>query len=116
MFCQCQYAERFVDLINEPTFKNYPEFKKLLHYFTVASCPGCRETDCHLFKGCNVKSCYKEKQVDFCFQCDEFPCDKTGFDEHLKKRWIKMQQRMKEVGVEKFYEETKEGPRYIKVD
>ncbi len=110
-----QYAERFVDLVGEPSFKNYLEFKELLNYFTEVDCPGCRETSCQLFKACNVKNCYKEKQVDFCFQCNEFPCEKTGFDEHLKKRWVKMQQRMKKIGIERFYEETKDDPHYVKV-
>ncbi|HAK59402.1 MAG TPA: hypothetical protein DCO77_03325, partial [Nitrospiraceae bacterium] len=58
-------------------------------------------------------ACYKDQGVDFCFQCQEFPCDKTNFDPNLKQRWISMNTRMKEVGVEAFFEETKDLPRYI---
>ena len=50
--------------------------------------------------------------MDFCFQCDEFPCEKANFDEHLRRRWIAMNERMKEAGVETYYEETKDEPRY----
>ncbi len=60
-----------------------------------------------------VTECYKKKGVDFCFQCDEFPCEKTNFDPHLKARWIKMNNRMKEIGVESYYEETKDLCRYL---
>ena len=57
-------------------------------------------------------TCHAEKGVDFCFQCDEFPCEKTHFDADLKRRWVQMNNRMKEVGVEAYYEETKDAPRY----
>jgi hypothetical protein len=59
-----------------------------------------------------VRDCYKSKGVDFCFQCDEFPCEKSNFDEHLKRRWIQINKRMKEIGIESYYQETKENPRY----
>jgi hypothetical protein len=106
------YAERFVTLLDEPKFENYPAFKIMLDYFTKASCKGCRDESCKLFKDCGVKECYKEKGVDFCFQCDEFPCDRTNFDEHLRKRWIAINQRMKDIGIEKYYNEIKEKSRY----
>ncbi|MFA4919928.1 MAG: hypothetical protein WC581_11855 [Thermodesulfovibrionales bacterium] len=40
-------------------------------------------------------------------------CEKTNFDPNLKERWIKINNRMKTVGVEAYYEETKDAPRYI---
>lgn len=106
------YAERFITLINEPEFKNYPVFKSMLDYFTKVNCQGCRAESCKLFKDCGVKECFKVKGVDFCFQCDEFPCEKSNFDNHLKQRWIKINQRMSEIGVENYYNEIKEKPRY----
>jgi hypothetical protein len=106
------YASRFVYLLDEPTFKKYPDFKEMLDYFATANCLGCRKQECHLFKSCNVRKCHKEKSVDFCFQCDEFPCNKTGFDTHLEQRWIKINQRLKEIGVENYYDEIKDKPRY----
>lgn len=104
------YAARFSDFM--PVFKNYPAFKELLDHFTQANCRGCRQGDCK-YPDCGVAACYKQKGVDFCFQCDEFPCKKTNFDLDLKQRWLRMNTRMKEIGVEAYFEETKDLPRYV---
>lgn len=104
------YAERFSSFL--PAFQNYPQFKELLDFFGSGDCKGCRSGECK-YPACNVIKCHREKAVDFCFQCKEFPCDNPGFDEHLKKRWIKMNSRMKEIGVEAYYQEAKNQPRYI---
>jgi len=104
------YAERFSAFL--PVFRNYPAFRELLNHFSEANCKGCRQGDCK-YPNCGVPACYKDQGVDFCFQCQEFPCDKTNFDPNLKQRWISMNTRMKEVGVEAFFEETKDLPRYI---
>jgi hypothetical protein len=106
------YAERFVDLLNEPVFNKYKDFKELLDYFTKADCKGCRKENCKLFKDCKVRSCSEEKGVDFCFECPEFPCNNTGFDVHLDKRSVAINKRMKELGVEKYYNTIKDKPRY----
>ncbi len=104
------YAQRFTRFA--PVFENYPSFKKLLEYFAQAGCKGCRNGEC-LYPNCGVASCYKKKRVDFCFQCDEFPCTKSNFDPNLKERWIKMNNLMKQKGVEAYFEESKDLPRYI---
>ncbi|HYA15711.1 MAG TPA: DUF3795 domain-containing protein [Syntrophales bacterium] len=104
------YADRFSSFL--PVFKNYPSFKKLLEYFAQADCKGCRNGDCK-YPNCGVASCYKQKEIDFCFQCNEFPCEKTSFDPNLKKRWMQMNNLMKQKGVEAYFEETKDLPRYI---
>jgi hypothetical protein len=106
------YAKRFTELLDSPVFIKYPEFKEMLDHFASASCLGCRKQECHLFKSCNVRVCHKEKSVDFCFQCSDFPCKNSGFDTHLEQRWIRINQRMKEVGVEEYYNEIKDKPRY----
>ncbi len=103
------YAERFSNFI--PVFKNYSAFKELLNYFTQANCKGCRQGD-GKYPNCSVASCCKQKGIDFCFQCEEFPCEKINFDPNLKERWIKINNRMKAIGLEAYYEETKESPRY----
>lgn len=106
------YAQRFVGLLNEPIFEKYPEFKQVLKYFTKAECDGCRKENCKLLKSCKVKSCSEIKGVDFCFKCDEFPCNKTGFDDHLHDRSVAINRRMKDVGVEVYYNEIKDKSRY----
>ena len=104
------YAERFSAFL--PEFKDYPSFKRLLAYFASTDCTGCRRGTCK-YPNCGVIDCYKVKGVDFCFQCDDFPCDKTNFDPHLEKRWIRINTRMGEIGVEAYYEETKDICRYL---
>ena len=103
------YAERFSEFL--PVFILYAPFKKMLEHLAAPDCKGCREDTCK-YPNCGVAGCSKEKGVDFCFQCDEFPCEKTNFDPHLQKRWISMNNRMKEIGVEAYFEETKDDCRY----
>lgn len=106
------FAERFEVLLNDPTFASYPEFRAMLDSFASENCKGCRNENCRLFKGCGVRGCHQKKGVDFCFQCDEFPCQRTGFDENLQKRWIDLNVKIRDVGIEKYYEETRDTPRY----
>ena len=102
-------AERFSAFL--PIFKNYPSFKELLAFFTKSDCRGCRNGTC-IRPNCGVITCYQKNGVDFCFQCEEFPCNKTNFDLDFERRWIQMNNRMKEIGVEAYYQETKDLPRY----
>jgi hypothetical protein len=104
------YAERFAKFL--PQFKDYPSFKRMLNFFCAPDCLGCRQGTCK-YPNCGVAVCYNTKGVDFCFQCDEFPCEKTNFDPHLHKRWLRMNRRMQEIGVEAYYEETKDRCRYV---
>lgn len=104
------YAERFSGFLT--VFTDYPAFEGLLSYFAQGHCDGCRQGTC-LYPNCGVSTCYQDKGVDFCFQCENFPCDKTNFDPHLECRWRQMNERMKEIGVEAYYEETKGLPRYV---
>ena len=106
-----RYADRFTELI-DPVFKNYPSFKELLEFFTKVDCKGCRYQTCSVYPNCGVVDCYKEKGVDFCFQCNEFPCCKTNFDSDLERRWILINKRMKEISVESYCKESMELPRY----
>jgi hypothetical protein len=104
-------AERFS--LSFPVFANYPHFKKMLEFFAQGDCKGCRKGSCKFPEfNCGVMTCYQKKGVDFCFQCDEFPCDKTNFDAVSKQKWITRMNRMKEIGVEVYYEEIRDLPRY----
>ncbi len=41
-------------------------------------CKGCRKQDgthFHIPNGCRNLDCVKEKGHDFCFECDDFPCE-----------------------------------------
>ena len=104
-----KYAERFAGFM--PVFKNYPAFKEMTAFFAQASCPGCR-TGQRGHPQCTVKTCPRPQGVDFCGQCQAFPCNKMDFDPNLKQRWIEINTRIKQVGPEQYYEETKDLPRY----
>ncbi len=106
------YAKRFVTLMNEPIFNKYSDFKELLSFLSSNNCKGCRKQECHLFKDCEVRQCYKEKGVEYCYQCEDFPCDSTGFDDNLKQRWLRINRKIREIGLENYYNEIKDKPRY----
>ncbi|MBN2427477.1 MAG: DUF3795 domain-containing protein [Deltaproteobacteria bacterium] len=106
------YAEQFATLLDDPIFKKYPDFQAMLDYLAGENCKGCRKENCKLFKNCGVRSCHQGKDVDFCFQCNEFPCDKTNFDVNLQKRWVAINERIRQIGIEKYYAETRDKPRY----
>jgi len=106
-------AKRFETLLGDPIFKKYPDFKEMLDYFASENCKGCRNEQCKLFKDCGVRGCHQEKQIDFCYQCDEFPCDRTNFDPGLYKGWVMINEKIKKTGIEQFYEKTKTRPRYV---
>ncbi|MFH1156717.1 MAG: DUF3795 domain-containing protein [Pseudomonadota bacterium] len=107
------YARRFETLLGNPAFKNYPAFKEMLDYFASENCKGCRSEACTLFADCGVRRCHQENQVDYCFQCNEFPCSKTNFDEPLQKVWVRLNEKIKRTGIEDFYEKTRDLPRYV---
>lgn len=107
------YAKRYETLLGDAIFKNYPDFKEMLDYFASENCRGCRNEQCRLFRNCGVRPCHQEKQVDFCFQCDEFPCDNTHFDEQLQKAWIRINEIIKSKGIEEYYALTRNRPRYM---
>ncbi|MCP4020270.1 MAG: DUF3795 domain-containing protein [Desulfobacteraceae bacterium] len=105
-------AERFETLLDEPIFKKYHDFKEMLDYFAKENCQGCRNEQCKLFKNCGVRVCHQEKEIDFCFQCDEFPCANTNFDEGLQKNWILINEKIKKDGIESFCKKSCARPRY----
>ncbi|MGZ3648094.1 MAG: DUF3795 domain-containing protein [Syntrophales bacterium] len=107
------YAKRYETLLNESVFKNYPAFKQMLDYFASENCKGCRNEQCKIFKNCGVRPCHQKKQVDFCYQCNEFPCNRTNFDEGLYKAWVRINEIIKKEGIEKYYEGTLIRPRYV---
>ncbi len=103
------YAERFRHM--EPVFERYAHFKEFLDFLSKGACPGCRAGGC-LFKGCRVTRCVKEKNVDFCFQCREFPCSRTGFPPQLEAVWRRNNDIMRAQGVEAFFEACRGKHRY----
>jgi len=94
-----------------PVYSGYPQFEEMLKAFAQAACSGCRGDNVLCPIECVAGECTREKGVDFCFQCEEFPCSKK-VDPHTQERWLKFNQRMKEIGVEEFCQEQSKLPRY----
>ena len=94
-----------------PNFRGYPEFDQILGHFAQGSCGGCRSDNVKCPIVCEAKTCGRERNIDFCFECEEFPCEKQ-FEGKLRERWIERNIRMKEIGVEKYYIEQGKLPRY----
>ncbi|NLY76068.1 MAG: DUF3795 domain-containing protein [Firmicutes bacterium] len=94
-----------------PAFADYEKFKDILNSFAEAACGGCRSDNVKCPIICHAQTCHKEKKVDFCFQCAEYPCEKQ-FEGKLRERWINMNDRMKEIGVINYYLEQSKLPRY----
>jgi hypothetical protein len=102
-----RFAERFAGFV--PVFAKYGEFREFIDFLAGVDCIGCRKSE---KVRCGINTCYRSKGVDFCFECDEFPCDPEGIDDDLRQRWLAAGKRMREIGLEAWYEEMKKRPRY----
>ncbi len=118
-----ELSDRLVELLNgylrvakvkediKPVFTGYPQFEEVLKSFAQAACSGCRGDNVLCPIECVAGVCSREKGVDFCFQCEEFPCSKK-IDTQIQERWLNFNRRMKEIGVENFCQEQSRRPRY----
>lgn len=107
------YAKRFETLLDAPVFAKYADFAEMLDFLAAGQCKGCRNEQCKLFAGCGVRRCHQEKRVDFCHQCDEFPCGNTQFDESLHKAWLSINEIIRKKGLDQYLELTRNRPRYV---
>lgn len=57
---------------------------------------------------------YEEHGVDFCGQCNEFPCGKTTelFEEEVYDQWLNGSRQIHDNGIESFWEENCGNPHY----
>ncbi|MHA1637386.1 MAG: DUF3795 domain-containing protein [Candidatus Thorarchaeota archaeon] len=107
-----EYAQKYSKFY--PAFQDYAAFERMLQYLAKPRCDGCRKGHC-LYEGCGVATCEKIKsgQFAFCFECEEFPCERPQFPPDLKRRWTERNTRMAEIGVEAYYQESRDKPRYV---
>ena len=98
----------------------FHEYHDTLKNLSGTSCPGCRNNpvSCSAFEGCVIPACVKERGVDFCAECDAFPCQKArdffaARDEELSRVWENGSRRLKEVGMDAYFEEKKDISHYI---
>ena len=93
-------------------------FQNKLKKYANPKCGGCRNggaNGCSI-KGCFINECVKEHNVNFCGECSLFPCDKvnnTVFKDNVIKKWSEGNTRIKQIGINSYYEERKNIPHYI---
>ena len=113
--------EEFLDKNLKPNYRHkleeYKLFHKKLKKYAYPKCEGCRNTpnpSCSI-KGCVIPSCTKEHNVDFCADCNEFPCLKVNekiYKSLFIEKWKKNNEVIKEKGIQKYYEENKNISHY----
>lgn len=104
-----KHAARFAAF--DPVFADYPGFRRVAERLAAGRCQGCRVGGC-LHTTCRAHKCVKKHGVDFCYQCERFPCEETGLEGALLERWQKNNERMREIGSEAFLAESLARPRY----
>lgn len=96
-----------------PALRGWAEFEAVLAALSEGSCSGCRGGAATACNGaCRVKDCVKERCVDFCFQCPDYPCQMHGLFPGLEARWRENQDAMRASGAEAWYDATLARPRY----
>ncbi len=105
-------------LIAAGTDTNFDAFVKGLQWLALHKepCKGCR------FGGgwswnpdCEIRICTMEKGVDFCYQCEEFPCKTLQTEPFFerKKGIIDANTQIKAIGIKKYMQTLKK--KYTKV-
>ena len=115
----CNYFVGYYDFMIDnipPEYKHVPEefneFHKKLQKYTRPKCDGCRNNPapgCSI-KGCIIPDCIREHRVSFCGECGEFPCNKVNIEMYNQKlidRWLRGNNRIKEAGIERFFNEER---------
>ncbi len=94
-----------------PEFAHYEQFATVLAALARPACSGCRGDHVTCPLDCAARTCHREKGVDFCFQCGDYPCDRQ-FSGRLRERWQTINDRMKEIGPAAYCQEQAKLPRY----
>lgn len=56
---------------------------------------GCRSDNLRCPIECHAKTCHRQHGMDFCFECNEYPCDKQ-FEGKTREKWLERNNRMRE--------------------
>lgn len=121
----CRYFEGYYDFndANMPEeyrgwLQEFQTFYDRLARYTDRPCLGCRsDVKRGCIEDCVVPECVREKGIDFCAECPEFPCEKgkrffAGINNVIGKDWENGSRRIAEVGIERYFEEKKDESHY----
>lgn len=99
--------------------KKYDNFKEQLDRLSAHKCLGCRlgaGENGVCMVGCIIPECTKEQGVDFCGECNKFPCDKVKagavYNVELYEKWLDGSQKIKEVGAIAYFDEESKKAHY----
>lgn len=86
---------------------NFDEFLKGLKWLASQDqpCKGCRfGGGWSWWSDCPVRDCCIQKDIDFCYQCKDFPCEKLKEEPLLehKKAVIEVNNKIRDVGIESY--------------
>lgn len=114
--------EEFLDKNLTPNYRHkldeHRQFIKQLNKYAHPKCGGCRSggrQGCSI-KGCIISSCTKEHGINFCAECEEFPCAKVNeslYKPNVIKKWLEGNTQIKKDGIRTYYEKNKDIPHYI---
>ena len=92
-------------------------FEEELQKYALGKCPGCRSNrDCVCsIDGCYIPECTKQHNVNFCGECEEFPCSGIAkvFEPEVYHQWVRGNTEIRDKGVESYWENNKEKSHYI---
>ena len=96
--------------------ESYSNFEEVLRMYSSAPCSGCRSKEhngCSI-EGCFLLECTRNHNIDFCGECDEFPCKKTMelFEKEVYEQWLAGNQQIRDHGIELFWENNSVNPHY----
>lgn len=90
--------------------KEIKDFEERLGKFTERKCPGCRSG---ALRGCCIPDCFilkcvKERGIDFCGECDDFPCEKSKsfFKGKTLTQFLNNNENIKKDGIEKYHSDA----------
>lgn len=124
----CRYFEGYYDFndANMPEqyrswLPQFEDFYKRLEGYTQSKCPGCRNTpsaSVGCIDGCVVPKCISQRGIDFCAECSDFPCHNAkdffgAINSVIAQDWESGNKRIKEVGIEAYFNEKKDRSHYI---
>lgn len=106
----------FYDKNRQDQIATYKAFNSQLTEYMQGDCCGCRDKrhcKCSI-EGCFILECTLKQGVDYCGQCNAFPCDKVKdlFEETVYNQWLQGGMVIKESGIEAYWQQNKDKPHY----
>jgi hypothetical protein len=104
----CPACTVFIGTKEEPDRLKYLA-QRMGHSVEEIECSGCRsEKRCFSCESCKITTCAAEKELDFCGECSDYPCEQLKIFQAQMPHRIELwedQTRIKEVGYEQWYRE-----------